>query len=80
MINVAYKGNKYCVFGRAKVLPGDGRYEYSGFEVVELATDQAIKRFDTFQDARKYAKSLEAGQAFDGWTPSFMLQNNFQPV
>lgn len=74
MINVAYKASKYCVFGRAKVLPGDGRYEYSGFEVVELATDQTIKRFETFKDARKFAESLQGGQAFDGWTPSFMLQ------
>lgn len=77
MINVAYKGNKYCVFGRAKVL-ADGSYEYSGFEVVELLTDQAIKSFETFQDARKFAKSLESGQAFDGWTPTFMVKNNFQ--
>lgn len=74
MINVAYKGSKYCVFGRAKVLTPDGRYEYNGFDVVELATDQAIKRFETFQDARNFAKTLESGHAFDGWTPSFMLQ------
>lgn len=79
MINVAYNGSKYCVFGRAQVL-GDGRYEYNGFEVVELATNQAIKQFQTFQDARKFAKSLEGGQGFDGWTPTFMVKNNFQVV
>ncbi len=66
---------KYYVAGRSSSVK-DGRFHYSGFDVVERATDQVIKRFDTFEEANRYAKSLKDGRAFDGWTPAFILQHN----
>jgi hypothetical protein len=44
------------------------------FQVIERATDQVIKQFRTFDEAHKFRKSLQEGQAFDGWTPAFILQ------
>jgi len=67
---------KYYVLARHHAL-ANGMFEYAGFDVIERATDQAIKRFYTFEEANKYAQSLEGGRAFDGWTPSFMLKNIF---
>ena len=42
--------------------------------VMENQTDQLIQAFEFKDDAKKYAKFLERGGAFSGWTSSFMLQ------
>lgn len=68
---------KYYVLGRHSPL-ADGRFEYSGFDVIERATEQVIKQFYTYSDALKYANALKSGQAFDGWTPTFILQPPFK--
>jgi hypothetical protein len=73
--NVAENRGKYFVLARGKLMP-EGNFEYRGFHVVERATDQTIKVFDDISDARAYAKSLEGGRAFDGWTPTFILQSS----
>jgi hypothetical protein len=70
------EGGKYYVLARGRLVPG-GKFEHQGFIVVERATDQTIKHFDSYQEAIEFAKSLRTGRAFDGWTPSFMLKNNF---
>ena len=41
--------------------------------VVETQTDQTIKSFSDFNQARKLMKFLNLGGGFDGWTPSFLL-------
>jgi hypothetical protein len=73
--NVIPEPGKYYVLGRHSLL-ADGRFQYSGFDVIERATDQVIKRFDTYNEALKYANTLKSGQAFDGWTPAFILQSH----
>lgn len=45
------------------------------WSVCETATDQGIKTFFFEEDARKFAKFLNRGGAFDGWTPAFMMIN-----
>lgn len=42
--------------------------------VMENQTEQLIEAFEFEDEARKYAKFLNRGGAFDGWTPSFILQ------
>jgi hypothetical protein len=79
MMKTNIESGKYYVLARGRLLPGH-KFEHRGFIVVERATDQTIKHFDTYQEALEFAKSLRAGRAFEGWTPSFMLQNNFQPT
>lgn len=76
MIKAGADTNKYCVLARGTLMSG-GKFEYRGYAVVERATDQTIKQFDTLEEATKFAKSLRTGQGFDGWTPSFMLKNYF---
>ncbi len=71
--NVADARSKYYVLARGKLMP-EGNFEYRGYHVVERATDQTIKVFDDISDARAYAKSLEGSRAFEGWTPTFILQ------
>lgn len=46
----------------------------SVFEVFETQTEQVIKTFDTKEKARKFMKSLNLGNGFDGWTPSFFVK------
>ena len=66
---------KYYVAGRSSMI-SDGRFQYTGFDVIEKATDQVIRRFDTFEEANRYAKTLREGRAFDGWTPAFILRTH----
>lgn len=42
--------------------------------VMENKSEQLIKAFDFEEDARDYADFLESGGGFDGFTPSFVLQ------
>ena len=73
--NVVDNRGKYYVSTHGKLMP-EGKFEHRGYYVVERATDQTIKAFDDISDARAYAKSLESGRAFDGWTPAFILQSH----
>jgi hypothetical protein len=43
------------------------------FEVVEKQTGRVIRKHDTYQQARKFAKFLSSGGGFNGWTPDFFL-------
>lgn len=43
------------------------------WNVYEIATEQVIESFFFEEDARNYAKFLEGGGGFEGFTPSFML-------
>ena len=45
------------------------------FVVEEKATKQIIETFEEYTDAKKYMKFLNLGGAFDGFTPSFILNN-----
>lgn len=47
--------------------------------VMENATEQLIQAFEFEDEARKYTKFLNRGGAFDGWTPSFILQEVVVP-
>jgi hypothetical protein len=42
--------------------------------VMESSTEQMISAFLFNDDALEYANFLSGGGGFDGWTPSFMLQ------
>ncbi len=42
--------------------------------VMENQTEQLIKAFEFEDEAVDYAEFLESGGAFDGFTPSFVLQ------
>ncbi len=50
--------------------------------VMENQTQQLIAAFEFEDDAKKYNKFLNRGGAFDGWTPSFILQEvvNYQDI
>lgn len=45
------------------------------FAVEEKATQQIIETFEDYTDAKKYMKFLNLGGSFDGFTPSFILNN-----
>lgn len=45
------------------------------FAVEEKSTQQIIETFEDYTDAKKYMKFLNLGGAFDGFTPSFILNN-----
>lgn len=47
--------------------------------VMERTTEQLIEAYLFKDDALEYANFLEKGGAFDGWTPSFMLQEVVVP-
>jgi hypothetical protein len=55
-----------------KLVPAPDKSKYSVFET---ATEQNIKTFANFADARKFMRSLNLGNGFDGWTPTFLLQD-----
>ena len=42
--------------------------------VIETSTDQLIRAFEFEDEANNYSKFLNRGGAFDGFTPSFVLQ------
>jgi len=48
--------------------------EGNTYTVVETATEQIIKKFDTLKEAKSFMRYLNLGGGFDGWTPQFMLK------
>lgn len=44
------------------------------FEVLETQTNQTVKKFNTYQEAKKFLRHLNLGGGFDGWTPTFVLK------
>lgn len=50
------------------------------FILFEKATEQVIDFFYFQEDAINYADFLENGGAFNGFTPTFMLQTITQPT
>ena len=44
------------------------------YYIKENKTDQVIKAFKSFSDARKFLKHLENGGGFHGWTPNFFVE------
>lgn len=44
------------------------------FNVIEKSTEQVIKNFVFANEARAFAKKLNNGLGFDGWTPEFFLK------
>lgn len=46
------------------------------YYIKEAKTDQIIKTFNNWSDARKLFKHLNAGGGFDGFTPTFFLKNS----
>lgn len=55
-----------------EVTPFKDNHDYM-WAVFELATEQVIETFYFEDDANAFAKRLERGHGFAGWTPSFML-------
>jgi hypothetical protein len=47
--------------------------------IYEFASEQVIDTFYFEEDAMDAADFMEKGGAFDGFTPSFMLQEDFLP-
>ena len=47
--------------------------------VIETSTDQLIKAFEFEDEAEEYCIFLNFGGAFDGWTPTFILQEVVVP-
>jgi hypothetical protein len=45
------------------------------YSIFETSTEQVLKTFDNFNEARKFMRHLNLGGGFDGWTPSFLLKN-----
>ena len=43
------------------------------WEVYEAPTERVIDSFFFEEDAVRYAKFLESGGGFNGWTPNFIL-------
>jgi hypothetical protein len=43
--------------------------------VLETATTQKIREFDSKEDAIRYRKFLKSGGAFNGTTPEFILKS-----
>jgi len=46
----------------------------TSYSVYETKTEQVIKEFNTRSDARKLMKTLNLGNGFDSWTPTFFLK------
>jgi len=55
-----------------KIIEGDKK---SVFHVKENKTDQIIKTFKNFNEARKFVAHLNKGAFFDGFTPNFFLKS-----
>jgi len=45
--------------------------------IVEVPSDRIIMASDNQSVAEKYAKSMNKGSGFNGWTPEFFVQNDF---
>ena len=48
--------------------------ELEMYSVLETTTNQVIKTFKNFSEAKKMATDLNLGYAFDGFTPNFFLK------
>lgn len=46
--------------------------QYQSWVVIESRTKYIIETFIRREDARKFARKLNNGAGFDGWSPSFM--------
>jgi hypothetical protein len=57
----------------------EGKKDRNLYDVLETSTDQVIRSFSGFSEARAFLRHLNLGGAFDGWTPSFMLKNYVVP-
>jgi len=44
------------------------------YNVIETPSEQIIKTYQVYKDARHLMRHLNLGGAFDGWTPTFMLK------
>lgn len=58
-----------------KIIESEDTYYKSVYYVKETTTNQNIKTFYDYNEAKKYMKFLNLGGAFDGFTPSFILNN-----
>ena len=43
------------------------------YKIKEIRTEQNIRTFNTYNDAKSFMKGLNQGKGFCGWTPSFIL-------
>lgn len=57
-----------------KIVVEDPIAQYN-VSVLETATEQVIKKFETVESAKKFMRNLNLGGGFDGWTPSFLLRD-----
>ena len=46
------------------------------YNIYEIATEQTVKTFTNYSEARKFLRHLNLGGGFNGWSPSFI----FRPV
>jgi hypothetical protein len=44
------------------------------YNVIETPSEQIIKTYQVYKDAKDLMRHLNLGGAFDGWTPTFMLK------
>lgn len=44
------------------------------FDLVEIQTEQLIKKSSDYTELKNIYKFMRDGGAFSGWTPSFMLE------
>jgi hypothetical protein len=55
-----------------KIVPMDKAKNYLKYAVVENQTKYVIELFVKREDARQFARVLNLGAGFDGWSPSFI--------
>ncbi len=60
-----------------KLVEGEDKALYY---IREVKTDQVIKAFRSFSDARKFLKHLNMGGGFSSWTPTFFLTDTKKPL
>jgi hypothetical protein len=53
------------------------KVENKKFSLTEISSENLIGVFDTWEQARNMSKHLLKGYGFNGWTPSFFLENLF---
>ena len=59
----------------ALLLPEDSEKNCPVYKVVETKTQQIIETFSEHKKAKELLRHLNLGGGFDGFTPSFLLQN-----
>ena len=47
----------------------------SCYDIFETSTEQVLRTFDNFNEARKFMRHLNLGGGFDGWTPTFFIKD-----